>query len=77
MLTALVALAAFAAGYLTRRWHRPVGHRPPPRVQGTEITVAGGAPYRSFTVRQEHPMDPDTMIRTVQALRDKCGPGTP
>lgn len=36
----LVPLGA-AAGYLARRWHRPVGHRPVPH----RVTIAGGAPY--------------------------------
>lgn len=66
-----VGVVAFAAGYLTRRWHRPtmavaLGS------EATRIVVSGGTPYVSLSVASREPMDPALVTALVDRLRPPC-----
>lgn len=79
VLLGLSSALSFVAGYLVRRWHRPVGAGIAAPVDRSATTVmwAGGAPYESWTVRSRRPLRREDITATIAAIRARCGPGTP
>ena len=69
MAVLLATSGAFLLGYLTRRWHRPVGFRPPEPF-ATRVSIAGGQPYQTFSVTSQQPIPTAEIERIVRAMKD-------
>lgn len=72
MLLLAVALAAFVAGWLVRRWLRPVGLGAARGLEQGEwrITSSGGHPYRSVIVQGRYAVTPLALAEVIRALDD-------
>ena len=68
---AFVLIVAFCAGYLVRRWHRPVYMKTSEMAEGEwKVSMHGGHPhYRSISVSGRYAVTPLGLAELVKAIK--------